>query len=165
MRKQPNLTARSERFREVLRVNLKYAESDGGGAKRDFYLHFHEIKIDTNLITEDAIDNPRTRDHFYRPEAFWQVFVERPELVDDDELFFKIYSELGRTVIVSRRENNFLARRFPNVLTSQLYKQAGMRLAKRDGNKMWRSAIPLGHCILPVPDFMEKLEKEVLGRV
>jgi hypothetical protein len=163
MRKTPDLTARMERFREVLRVNLKFADRDYDGAKRDFYLHFHEVKIDTGLCTEDSLVNPKTRDHYYRPEAFWKVFVEMPELVDSP-LFEDIYRELCKTVRVSKVENNFLARRFTNVLTEHLYDQVDMKLMKRDGNKHWASAIPLGHGKLVVPRFMRDLEVEVLGR-
>jgi hypothetical protein len=163
MRKTPDLTARMERFREVLRVNLKFADRDYDGAKRDFYLHFHEVKIDTNLCTEHSLLEKHTRDHYYRPEAFWKVFVEMPELVDDP-VFEDIYRELCRTVRVSRTENNFLSRRFSNVLTERLYDQADMKLMKRDGNKRWASAIPLGHGKLFVPNFMRALEVEVLGR-
>jgi hypothetical protein len=163
MRKTPDLTARMERFREVLRVNLEFADRDYDGAKRDFYLHFHEVKIDTSLCTEDSLVNPKTRDHYYRPEAFWKVFVEMPELVDSP-LFVDIYRELCKTVRVSKIENNFLARRFANVLTERLYDQADMKLMKRDGNKHWSSAIPLGHGKIVVPRFMRDLEVEVLGR-
>jgi hypothetical protein len=163
MRKTPDLTARMERFREVLRVNLKFADRDYDGAKRDFYLHFHEVKIDTGLCTEDSLINSKTRDHFYRPEAFWKVFVEKPELLDD-ELFPAIYTELCKTVRVSKIENNFLARRFGDVLTERLYEQADMKLMKRDGNKRWISSIPLNTGRLEVPAFMRALEVEVLGR-
>jgi hypothetical protein len=163
MRKTPELTARMERFREVLRVNLKFAKKDFKGAARDFYLHFHEIKIDTGFCTEDSLNKPKTRDHYYRPEAFWKVFVEMPELVDD-ALFPDIYRELCKTVRVSKTENNFLARRFGSVLTERLYEQADMKLMKRDGNKRWVSSIPLGHGKLEVPAFMRDLEVKVLGR-
>jgi hypothetical protein len=152
-----------ERFREVLRVNLKFVDRDYDGAKRDFYLHFHEVKIDTGLCTEDSLVNPKTRDHFYRPEAFWKVFVERPELVDD-ELFPDIYTELCKTVCVSKVENNFLARRFGNVLTERLYEHANMKLMKRDGNKRWVSSIPLNTGRLEVPFFMRAFEVGLLGR-
>lgn len=163
MKKTPDLTARMERFRDVLRVNLKHSISDYGGAKRDFYLHFHEIKIDTGLCTVASLVRPKTRDHFYRPEAFFKVFVERPELVDD-ELFPAIYTELCKTVRVSKEENNFLGRRFDDVLTSRLYEHADMDLLRRDGNRHWKFAIPCETNLLPVPAFMEELEREILGR-
>jgi hypothetical protein len=163
MRKTPDLSARMERFREVLRVNLRFANTDFVGAARDFYLHFHEVKIDTGLCTEDSLLNPKTRDHFYRPEAFWKVFVERPELIDD-ELFPSIYTELCKTVRVSKLENNFLARRFGDVLTERLYEQADMKLMRRDGNKHWKAAIALNTGRLEVPKFMRELEVDVLGR-
>lgn len=167
MRKTLDLTARMERFREVLRVNLKFADRDYDGAKRDFYLHFHEIKIYTGLCTEDSIKHPSTRDHIYRPEAFWKVFVERPELVDDP-LFSSIYMELGKTVRVSKVENNHLARRYGNVLTEHLYeaatpKRGPMKLMTRNG-RYWKNSIALDHGRLEVPEFMRTLEVEVLGR-
>lgn len=163
MKKTPDLTARIERFREVLRVNIKYADRDYKGAGRDLYLHLHEVKIDTSLCTEQSLLKKTTRDHYYRPEAFWKVFVEMPELVDSP-LFEDIYRELCKTVRVSRTENSFLSRRFSNVLTERLYDHAGMKLMKRDGNKHWKSSIPLGHGKLVVPRFMRDLEVEVLGR-
>ena len=158
-----DLTARMERFRDVLRVNLKHAEKDFKGAARDFYLHFHEVKIDTGLCTADAVISPATRDHFYRPEAFWKVFVEQPELADDP-VFSHIYTELCKTVRVSKRENNFLARRFGTVSTSRLYEQAGMKLMRRNNNKHWAFATPCETSRLPVSSFMAELEERILGR-
>ena len=159
----PDLTARMERFREVLHVNLRHSHSDYRGAKRDFYLHFHEVRIDTGLCSEASLSGPCARDHYYRPEAFWKVFMNRPSLIDDG-LFPDIYTELCKTIRISKAENNYLRGRFKHTLTERLYEVAGMRLMERDGNKIWRFSKSLESPSIPVPEFMRDLEIEFLNR-
>ena len=155
---------RIERFRELTKVNLKYLDRDWSGAARDFYLHIHEIKTQIDLVSEDALHlkNP-SKDHLYRPEAFFQVFVQCPELLDTD-IFPAIYRELGKIVRVTGDENKRLRGNFGDVLTSKLYAAADIKLMKRQGRR-WSEAVEVEGGLVEVPEFMEELERTVLGRV
>ena len=166
----PQMTVRIERFRETLKLWRKYADRDFTSISRDFYLHIHETKLSIGLCTElsNKVGYKNTLDHFYRPQPFFPVFMEKPELIDSF-MFKDIYLELCKVVRVARVENNALRGKFSNMLSERIYRDAiiptgPIRLFKRDGNRNWINSTPLNSQLLEVPEFMRSLEVEVLGR-
>lgn len=157
---------RLERFRELTLTNVRYARDgrDYAGAARDFYLHLHERKLPSGLITVEALDVKRpAKEHYYRPQKWFDVFVAEPSLIHD-EVFPIIYEQLSQVAYTTTTQNQLL-KRFDDLRTKTLYEAAGFTLIKKVKGRHYKNGEVLDNAILPVPDFMDELEVRYLDRI
>lgn len=140
---------------------------DQQGCARDFYLHLHENKTNSGYCSVAAqkltSGKTRTKEHFYRPQAWFKLFCERPDIADNIEEFSRIYMELSKVAFTTAAENTQL-KKFVQVRTSVLYEVAGIELVKKEGPR-YADSKKLEYAFIKVPKFMEEYEIQYLGRV
>ena len=160
---------RIKRFSRMTKILVEDHNNgiDQQGCVRDFYLHLHENKTYSGNCSVNAqkltSGKTRTKEHFYRPQAWFKLFCERPDIVDDIKEFSRIYMELSKVALTTAAENTQL-KKFAQVRTSVLYEVAGVELVKKEGSR-YANSTKLEHAFIEVPKFMEDYEIQYLDRV